>query len=429
MYKQVNYILLVLAVLVFTVCTAEAQYTSHNDQHGINCVDCHFAHNGSLVSRGAEQEILCKTCHNPTDMPSNPALYNVTNHEVDGGATIVDCGSCHEIHNPGSTDTQSALNLSRVRGNTAKYIIGALEPAIFESRPTDFAYDTANPPYNGICQSCHSSISRHTNDAWDESTNSAADNSHGMVGGVAGDCISCHPHEDAFAGSGGGCTDCHGSVKGSRRAVTGEFSLTSHHILAGSVTDADCEVCHAEVYGTSNHGTGGTGLIDLRNPVDGTALTGFTQFTSSEYTYVQDNFCLKCHDGNGAEYLTSPANPLRPFSSDIGYDVPNVFDALSTSNIFYHPVRGAGSNTFCNATTMEPGMDGAILTCFDCHTANGHGSSNQRALIDPIDFATMESTTDIANLPVGMGATVNTFCLRCHSSLIYVDGDNGSKFE
>jgi hypothetical protein len=407
MYKQINYIVLGLAVLVFTVRTAEAQYTSHNTQHGINCVDCHFAHGGnSLVPRGAEQEILCKTCHNPTDRGAeNTHLWNITNHVTSGGE--IDCGSCHEVHNP--NDPQSPNNIKRVRGNTDKYVTGALDSAIYDTQDV-----FVQPAYDGICQSCHLNT-----------------NYYRQNGGASHEtavCTTCHTHEDGFIVN---CTGCHATAQDNgtgvtRRAVVGEFSLTSHHVLNGTVTSADCVVCHTEVYGTDNHGNE---LIDLRDPIDGTALTGFTQFTSSEYTYVQENFCLKCHDGNGAEYLTSPANPLRPFSSDIGYDVPNVYDALNPTNDYYHPVQGAGTNTFCNATTMEPGMDNAILTCFDCHTANGHGSSNQRTLLDPIDFATMEAATTRNDLSTITGTPVETFCSRCHSSSVYVSGADGSVFE
>ncbi|MHC4117142.1 MAG: cytochrome c3 family protein [Planctomycetota bacterium] len=424
MYKRIACITLGLVALVLPVSTAEAQ--SHNAANSIDCVDCHFMHSGGLVSRGAEQETLCKTCHNPSD-PLAGHLSDIALHVVDGGATIIDCGSCHEVHNPVDTDTQTVLNLSYVRGNTSKYVSGALEPALFEQDPAHFAFDTS--PYNGICQSCHTSISRHTNDGIDDSTSLPADNTHE----VGSDCMSCHPHLDGFAGSGGGCTDCHNSTKDNgndgiiRRAVVGEFSLTSHHVLAGTVTNEDCVVCHMEVYGESYHEND---VIDLRDPDTGGALTAFSQFTSGNYTYVQDNLCLKCHDSGGAATAYNPSGSIRrPFSSDVGYDVPNVYDALSTSNSFYHPVRGAGTNTFCNSTTMVPGMDGAILTCFDCHTANGHGSSNQRALTDPIDFATIEAATVRSDLSSVSGTFVETFCSNCHLSDVYVSDFSGSKFE
>lgn len=417
MYKRIICVTLGLVPLVLPVSAAEAQ--SHNAANSIDCVDCHFMHSGGLVSRGAEQETLCKTCHNPSD-PNAGHLSDIALHVVDGGAAIIDCGSCHEVHN--TSDTQTPLNLSYIRGDTSKYVAGALEPAQFEQDPAHFAFDTS--PYNGICQTCHTSISRHTNDGIDDSTGLAADNTHG----VGSDCMSCHSHMDGFAGSGGGCTDCHNSIQDNgndgvtRRAVVGEFNLTSHHVLAGTVTNEDCVVCHMEEYGESYHENN---TIDLRNPDTGAAITGFQQFSSAVYASVQNNFCLKCHDSLGSQYA---ATPLRPFSSGT-MDVPDVFGALNPANSFFHPVRAAGTNAFCNATTMAPGMDNAILTCFDCHGANGHGYSNQRMLVDSIDFATMEAAVSDTDLPTGMGATVEAFCTRCHRSTVYVDGNNGSIYE
>jgi hypothetical protein len=81
-----------------------------------------------------------------------------------------------------------------------------------------------------------------------------------------------------------------------------------------------------------------------------------------------------------------------------------------------------------------PNNDGHdVISCFDCHVASGHGGPNnpdyQRMLRDPIDFNSMEEAVSDTDLPAGMGATVDTFCLRCHKSTIYVDGTNGSVFE
>lgn len=455
MFKRTIYIALGLALLLLSVNVNRANaVVPHSSINGIECVDCHFLHTGSLVARGAEQQSLCRSCHNLTDPNTASLSVNDPNmHIVDGGATIIDCGSCHDPHgsqtvtNPHSGG-QTLENLSLVRGDTAKYVTGALEPAIFQTRPNHFAFDTpatTDPnTFHGICQTCHTSISRHTNDGIDDSTTLAADNSHG----IGSDCMTCHPHEDGFAGSGGGCTDCHNTSRDNgndgiiRRAVVGEFNLTSHHILAGTVTNEDCLVCHMEEYGQSYHENN---VIDLRDPDTGNALTSFSQFTSSVYTYVQDNLCLKCHDSGGATSAYNPSgSALRPFSSDIGYDVPNVFSQLDTSNNYYHPVRGPGNNPYTvpsasngNNITMEsPWNQDAIhdqITCFDCHNANGHGSNNQRALLDPIDFDTMESTINSSNLPAGMGVTVETFCSRCHKASVYVNSSDpegaGSIFE
>lgn len=448
MYKRFIHIIIGLAMLALTVSMAHA--LSHNDNNNINCVDCHFGHTGSLVPRGAGQDILCRTCHNPTD-PNAGHLSDIALHPVDSNTTIIDCGSCHEIHN--SSDAQTALNLSYVRGDTAKYVAGALEPAKFEVRPDHFAFSSSNPPYNGICQSCHVSTSRHTNDGLiDHTPGNPADNDHE----VGGNCISCHAHTDGFAGSGGSCLDCHDEAQDEdpndgvpeRRAVVGEFSLASRHVMGGTANDADCAVCHME--SETDHMNG---LIDLRNPDTGTALTGFTQFTRNTnvdtletwVTDIQNNFCMKCHDSVGAAATAVDSNtPLRPFSADGGRDVPDVFGQLDTANNYHHAVRGAGSNPYTipspsngNNITMElPWNQDSThdpISCFDCHVANGHGHANQRMLRSAIDLDTMEATTNSSNLPAGMGATVESFCTTCHKASVYANSSDpesvGSIFE
>jgi hypothetical protein len=430
---------------------------SHNEAHNISdCLICHAMHDGP-VPRNDQQITACvDTCHRPGGAAES--MSNVSLHLADSGATVIDCGSCHQVHsyNFDTTDTHSggvtAPNLSRIRWDTSKYeeswsYAGAvLEPALFQQDPAHFAFgQTAYPsgPYNGICQTCHTRVTKHTNDGWDDGAGAAANNDHE----IGNDCTGCHAHDNNFAGAGGGCTTCHDKVQDdgsgpARRAIvgaSGDFILTSHHIPDATVTDDDCAVCHMESeVGHQN------GLIDLRNPDTGTALTGFVSLTrntasnvlETDIVNVQNNFCLKCHDTAGAAVSFNPAgDATHPFSS--GALVPDVDAQFSTSHSFYHPVKGTANNPFCtgvgSASTMESpwnqNNDHNLISCFDCHGTNGHGYANQRMLRSPIDFATMEATTAKANLPAGMGATVEAFCVTCHKSSVYVNGNLGSRFE
>jgi len=183
----------------------------HDQSNNITCNDCHAMHRGGFIPRNEQQEALCKTCHNPTGTAA--AKSSVANHIVDDGDTIVDCGCCHDAHNPHiATDPhsggQTATNLSLIRFDTAKYIDAALEPAIFQQKPAHFAFDENSAPWVGICQSCHTKTSYHTN-------NAAADHHHQMPG----NCISCHTHEDGFAPSGGSCLECHSVPQNNRRQL------------------------------------------------------------------------------------------------------------------------------------------------------------------------------------------------------------------
>ena len=434
--------------------TTGAPAEGHNANYGIQCDQCHALHSPfggtGVVARGTDQLTVCTQCHNATGSAS--AKIDIGLHEVDGGSTIIDCGSCHEIHNGydfNTTDTHSggvtAPNISRIRSDVSKYVPAAIEPAIFQQRPAHFAFgETASgAPYNGICQACHTSTSMHTN------TLTTANNDHE----VGGECMDCHAHDGGFAVSGGGCSSCHSTPKDAedgaptRRAIFGEFGLTSHHVEAGTANDDDCGVCHGEVYGTPTHANN---QVDLKNPDTG-ALISFTTFTrnrstdtlESWVTDVQNNFCLKCHDSDGATATNFSGNALRPFTVGTR-DVPDVFTSADPANATHHAIRAAGSNPYTvpstsngsNITMVTPWNQDAthdMISCFDCHATSGHGNANQRMLRDPIDFDTMASTADPANLPSGMGATVETFCTRCHKSTVYVSSTDsegaGSIFE
>ena len=392
----------------------------HNETYNVTCTDCHSAHSGGYVKRGELQSTLCKTCHNPLGVASDKS--DVNNHPVDGGATIIDCGSCHEVHavDPNVNDPhsggQTAPNLSLFRSNTSKYVAGASEPAVFQQRPAHFAFNEASPPWSGACQTCHSSTTEHSNDS------SVVHDHH-----ISEDCTTCHAHTGGFASS--GCTGCHGEAQDegdggpTRRAVVGEFGLSSHHVAGGAVTDDDCGVCHYESVDNAYHKNN---IVDLRDPDDGTVSTliSFAQFSrntstdvlESWVTDVQNNFCMKCHDTDGAT-ATAFNTALQPFSSNTR-DAPNILDQFDTANTFFHPVRGDANNSFCNSTTMAAPWnqgDHDQISCFDCHAVNGHGGDNNFNLRTQIT-----GTTDAAG--------ILAFCTTCHKVGSYSSGNTGSDF-
>ncbi len=428
--------------------------SGHNAAHGlVNCSDCHFGtgnfHGSFQVPRDADQAAKCKTCHTPGGLAAAKSAVDL--HKGSNYTTLVDCGSCHEVHNQFdfvTTDTHSGVsdsNVGWIRPNTIKYITGALEPGLFQANTGFFAWDDDNSPWNGICQTCHTQTDRHRNSA-------AVAHSHEMP--TPSTCTACHTHEgeaavdeDGFKPS-CGFAKCHDTTQATRRAVVGEFVLASHHVAGGSVTGDDCWVCHYEAVDIDYHRDN---TVDLRDPDDGTASTliSFSTFSRDintdvlelEVIDVQNNFCMKCHDSDGATATNYSGNALQPFSA-ADRDVPNVFDRFDPANAFHHAVRGAGSNPYTilngSITTMEvPWNQDAThdqISCFDCHGVPdgsgivkeiGHGSTNQRMLRTAVDFDTMETTT----LPAGMGLTVETFCTTCHKASVYVSASAGSIFE
>jgi hypothetical protein len=92
-------------------------YTPHNvavlnvDDTVTCTTGCHGGHGNALVPRGADQETACVSCHSPdSGVPGASALTNFSLHTNSKGNPpsspgVVDCGSCHELHNPGVNDT------------------------------------------------------------------------------------------------------------------------------------------------------------------------------------------------------------------------------------------------------------------------------------------------------------------------------------
>lgn len=388
----------VVGGLFLLVTPANALAPPHDATNTITCVNCHAPHPGgsALLVRDAAQDVLCKTCHNPTGQASSMAL--VALHTVNTGATIVDCGSCHDPHGAqDSTDPHTSItapNLSLIRDDTAKYVAGALEPAIFQVRPDNFAFGNGDTPYNGVCQTCHQATTYHRNDG-------SVDNSHNL----GTNCIQCHAHENGFLPS--ACTDCHnqpqdngdGVPLGGRRAVVGEFPTDPAHGHYGSVSvdDNDCLVCHQLTAHQS-------GVVVLVDPDDGNTTYSFEQPTDLTGDPDVSNFCANCHDADGATRLTTPADPFGN-----GFAPPDVASkfqgTLQWLEWYGDQCFGAegtlrGVNSHHDISDADQAFSGAKIECMDCH--GSHNPSDQAMLADPDDVTTSWT------------GTINEFCTRCH---------------
>ena len=371
----------------------------HATGAGVGCLDCHTLRQGTFgvsLPRGEEQEALCKSCHNPTGIAST--MTAVAMHPVGEAGAVVDCGSCHGVHFPVTTvDTHpggtTAENLSLVRNDTSRYVPGALEPALFQSRPDQFAFDDGNAPYNGICQTCHQNTSYHRN-------NASSPHSHG----IGSDCTSCHEHKTGFMPS---CTGCHsvaqdngdGVPAAGRRPVVGEFPLnTAHaHVQNVGVGGGDCLVCHAM-------GSHQDGEIDLLDPDTG-ALYSFV--TTADLTTDPDlsDFCAHCHDADGAARLSTPMDPFG--GGNAPPDVATKFQGTLQWEVLYGDecfgVNGTNrpSNSHHDISDSDQAWSGAKLECLSCHSA--HAAGDTQPLANP-DAPTEPFT----------GST-SEHCMRCHN--------------
>ena len=177
-----------------------------------------------------------------------------------------------------------------------------------------------------------------------------------------------------------------------------------HH--DNTVTNADCAVCHMEATSVADpsrsdsHAGVADGVIDLRDPDLGTAIASgasvFARDLSSNTleTFalsIQNNHCLKCHDGDGANLpwgrskgADGSHTPANPFAT--GVAPVNVNVAFTTSNASFHPVKGVQNNAYCDVDTMAapwdvPNGTHKQITCFDCHAAKDATGKQSRTVV------------------------------------------------
>lgn len=260
--------------------------------------------------------------------------------------------------------------------------------------------------------------------------------------------ISCHGGNNPTPQWGVGtatCVDCHktsaitrtkGVPGGTLDPVMGEFGLAWGHKKTGrgTVTAADCIVCHLEGKYTGAVGTAvltttyhADGNIDLRDP-DGANETPITNMSGGAFTFQKfstsysagsrtyggetlntvDNvltqkFCLACHDSNGATNTTARSNnggtgtATMPFGGiSTGYAIAdgaaavngliNVYTQFSTTFSSVHPVRGSLNRDFPTKARLAVPYNGqagtrvdaggtktlsVVMNCFDCHNTPG----------------------------------------------------------
>jgi hypothetical protein len=232
------------------------------------------------------------------------------------------------------------------------------------------SHNDTNPAASGRCYACHGPVGlapAHKGNA-------------GVTADVQYKCDTCHNAHNTTEMVAGGCVVCHAvgqSVAGDFvndnngvRAITAEFKKWSHHVTGVTLNDAHCAACHLEgkinAYGLvavdgSKHMA--DAKIHLRN-ADTDADMAWDPANPNFTT--MDNFCLSCHDSNGATSAGSvaiqtyinknginatgkTASASNPFGDTISnrYDKlqrPAVVDAFSQfdpSNNSHHAVRGA----------------------------------------------------------------------------------------
>ncbi len=344
----------------------------------IKCATCHNQHShvaGSPYLRvGNSNGALCKECH-ADHIGHTPS-----------GSWQPTCDECHDMHNPNSRNL--ALIGTTVNGRSV----------LFTSTTGPNSLEDGDPTENdGLCQVCHTATTYHTKDGT------------GAPHNDGDDCTSCHPHEAGFMPTGGDCTSCHATVQdlagvgpdGGRRAVVGEFPTDDAHAHYGAeLGEAACVVCHDQA-------THMDGNVDLIDPDSGALYTFVRPFemTLSESDPDLTDFCMTCHDADGAARLGADA--LDPFGDGSApADVASKFQGTLQWDEWY------GDGCFGNEGTLrqvnshhdvsdaDQAWSGARIECLNCHGAHAVGES--QPLVDPFNLAAPWAGSD------------NEFCISCH---------------
>lgn len=279
------------------------------------------------------------------------------------------------------------------------------------------------------CTTCHTGVSGTAGSyTVDPAThNNGVYNLSGTFGytQATGTCSTPGCHGSSTWGTSLGCVDCHASAQGTRSIITGasgEFGLAWGHKKSarGTVTDADCIVCHLEgaytsgvgsaVAKTAYHSGAPNGNIDLRDP-DGAGETAITNNSGGAFTFTKYSisyaagsrtttlgntipevitvkFCMKCHDSNGATNTTARSNnggtgtATQPFGGiSTGYSVINgaaavnglidVSTQFAAANSSRHPVGAPNSRRYPYSTRLASPYNN-IGTTRDANTQVGN---------------------------------------------------------
>ena len=250
---------------------------------------------------------------------------------------------------------------------------GVLNPVVFQD-PSHLAFGEDNPPWNAVCQACHTQTNHHTND-------DSADHEHE----IDGDCTACHRHDDGFGLAGAACDFCHGypptqDTPGPNDGMvylpdpTGSQSSGAHFTHAtASGYSYPCETCH----------DGGMPA----SPIFGNEL-------------IQIGFNFFGLDGTGTSYDGQVLDPPYNYEGTNNTTV-TTGGTMTCENIYCHGSLADGTN-WGDGTNVMPSWDGT-LSCGDCHLA-----TNDNPPLTGSHAAHTESTG------------LNLTCEACHAG--YPDG-------
>jgi hypothetical protein len=249
------------------------------------------------------------------------------------------------------------------------------------------------------------------------------------------------------------------------RAITTEFAKWSHHVTGVTLNDAHCAACHLEgkvedgkvVVDRSKH------MADNKTHLRNADTDADIQWDPAAPSHTNmDNFCLTCHDSNGATspmsvkiqaYINSKglaaagktASATNPFGDTISnqYDLlerPAVVDAkgqFATANNSHHAVLGkkytgrtrvSGSRQIANAAAFNSNssaaMPGKRSTIYDA----GKFQSDYTTLADATGETDVAGSLSGRNGGTTLGDDSTLHCGDCHTVGQYRAADVGTRY-
>ena len=378
---------------------------------------------GGTGSVATVTEGSCTHCHSATlDHTSGTGIitdYVASSHNPNNSEHASGCQGCHgggSLHNGvGPFEWPDPMAASRC--------IQCHIPAYSNNQDLTALFDVAkNEGFTKKCAPCH--------------TQSGVGSVHAAATPNTESCIACH--DVAAPQHGPGLVGDNNGV----RAIVAEFGKWSHHVTGVNLQDAHCAACHLEgkavegeiVVDKTYH------MADAKTHLRNADTDADIQWDPAAPSFTNmDNFCMSCHDSNGA---TSPksfqirtvmipaagktASATNPFGDTISnqYDMaerPAVVDAkgqFATTNNSHHAVLGkkytgrtrvAGSRQVAApaafASNSSAAMPGKRTTIYDA----GKFQSDYTTLAD----AAGETGTRNGGTTLGDDSTLH--CADCHT--------------
>ncbi|MDD5757486.1 MAG: hypothetical protein PHI06_00220 [Desulfobulbaceae bacterium] len=416
-----------------------------NPGAGLSCEYCHDKNVGHYNEANpmrlanfstATPNNVCWVCHktgstgyDPDAAGSLPSINSLAADKVDSyheflpGAGGQFCWDCHDPHGDSNLKMVHDKVAKKSDINTGK-TLELSPPVVFTDRGNgNNGYASTSAPFTGICNVCHSVQLRYGHPF--HYTNTSGDE-HGKNDPEGRKCTDCHTHTSVLdqqsgavnekaAFSEGTCLNCHNTSQASthatpRRAISPEFPAqtetngSAHGHFGKDLDFIDCRVCHD----VTDHMSGQIVLIDGDWNVlyRGAKVNDLEAINTNEHQFDDiSDFCMSCHDADGATRLPNPKDPFA--NGNAPPDVATRFKGSLNVAEKYGDMGMGSEGTKRMVLSHHPlsrddqNKTGAKLECTNCHGA--HSASASQKLANP------------HNTSSAWTGTINNFCLSCHA--------------